>query len=83
MVYNILDYWFLGLRPSSSILRNTKFQKLDLFLFLGTGVGGMCGACVRACACVRVSQSQSQFHITTDGRSVSMSWCRACSGTCD
>jgi hypothetical protein len=26
-------------------------------------------------------QSQSQSHITTDGQSVSMSWCRAQSGT--
>jgi hypothetical protein len=29
------------------------------------------------------SQSQSKSHITTDGRSVSMSWCRARFGTCD
>jgi hypothetical protein len=28
------------------------------------------------------SQSQSQSHITIDGRPVSMSWCRARSGTC-
>jgi hypothetical protein len=30
-----------------------------------------------------VCQSQSQSHITTDSRSVSMSWCWAHSGTCD
>jgi hypothetical protein len=30
-----------------------------------------------------LSQSQSQSHITTDGRSVSMFWCRARYGTCD
>jgi hypothetical protein len=35
----------------------------------------------RTPATTRISQSQS--HITTDGRSVSMSWCPAHSGTCD
>jgi hypothetical protein len=28
-------------------------------------------------------QSQSQSHVTTDGQSVSMSWCQIHSGTCD
>jgi hypothetical protein len=28
-------------------------------------------------------KSQSQSHVTTDGQSVSMSWCRVHSGTCD
>jgi hypothetical protein len=27
--------------------------------------------------------SQSQSHVTTDGQSVSMSWCKFQSGTCD
>jgi hypothetical protein len=29
------------------------------------------------------SQSQSQSHVTTDGQSVSMSWCQVHSGTRD
>jgi hypothetical protein len=32
---------------------------------------------------VRWVQSQSQSHVTTDGLSVSMSWCKDHSGTCD
>jgi hypothetical protein len=35
MVYNTKDYWVSGLCPSSSVLENTKFQKLDLFPPLG------------------------------------------------
>jgi hypothetical protein len=30
-----------------------------------------------------LNQNQSQSHVTTDGQSVSMSWCRVDSGTCD
>jgi hypothetical protein len=29
------------------------------------------------------SKSQNQSHVTTDGQSVGMSWCRVHSGTCD
>jgi hypothetical protein len=31
MVYNTQTYWVLGLVPSSGILENTTFRKLDLF----------------------------------------------------
>jgi hypothetical protein len=31
MVYNTQNYWVFGLFPSSSILENTTFRKLDLF----------------------------------------------------
>jgi hypothetical protein len=30
MVYNTQNYWGFGLLPSSGILENTKFRKLDL-----------------------------------------------------
>jgi hypothetical protein len=36
-----------------------------------------------AVCCQNQNQSQSQSHITTDGQSVSMSWCLAQSGTFD
>jgi hypothetical protein len=39
MVYGTWDYWVLGLSPSSDILRNKTFWKLDLFLSSGEGVG--------------------------------------------
>jgi hypothetical protein len=31
MVHNTQIYWVLGLFPSSGILENTTFRKLDLF----------------------------------------------------
>jgi hypothetical protein len=31
MVYNTQNYWVFGLSPSSGILENTTFRKLDLF----------------------------------------------------
>jgi hypothetical protein len=31
MVSNTLDYWVFGRFPSSGILKNTTFRKLDLF----------------------------------------------------
>jgi hypothetical protein len=31
MVYNTQNYWDFGLFPSSDILENTTFRKLDLF----------------------------------------------------
>jgi hypothetical protein len=31
MMYNTWDYWVSGLYPSSRILKNTFFRKLDLF----------------------------------------------------
>jgi hypothetical protein len=31
MVYKTQDYWVFGLCPSPGILKNTTFQKLDLF----------------------------------------------------
>jgi hypothetical protein len=40
MVYNIRDCWVFGSCPSSGILKNTMFRKLDLFPFSGVGVGG-------------------------------------------
>jgi hypothetical protein len=33
------NYWVFGLCPSSGILKNTTFWKLDLFLSPGEGVG--------------------------------------------
>jgi hypothetical protein len=39
-VYNTQNYWVLGLRPSSGILKdieNTTFGKLNLFPFSGEG----------------------------------------------
>jgi hypothetical protein len=39
MVYNTQDYWVFGLFPSSGILENTMFQKLDLFPSSGEGGG--------------------------------------------
>jgi hypothetical protein len=35
----IMDYDYSGLRLSSTILKNTTFQKLDVFLFSGKGMG--------------------------------------------
>jgi hypothetical protein len=40
MVYNIQNYWGLGLDPSSGIVeirKNRTFRKLNLFPFLGEG----------------------------------------------
>jgi hypothetical protein len=31
MVHNTQNYWIFGLFPSSGILENTTFRKLDLF----------------------------------------------------
>jgi hypothetical protein len=31
MVYNTQNYWVFGIFPSSGILENTTFRKLDLF----------------------------------------------------
>jgi hypothetical protein len=39
MVYNTQNYWVFGLFPSSGILENTTFQKLDLFPSSGEGGG--------------------------------------------
>jgi hypothetical protein len=39
MVYNTQNYWVFGLFPSSGILENTTFRKLDLFPSSGEGVG--------------------------------------------
>jgi hypothetical protein len=36
---NTQNYWVLGLFPSSGILDNTTFRKLDLFLSYGEGGG--------------------------------------------
>jgi hypothetical protein len=41
MVYNTADCRVLGLCPSSSILKNTTFRKLDLFPSSGEGVGNI------------------------------------------
>jgi hypothetical protein len=38
MMYNTQNYWVFGLCPSSGILENTTFRKLDLFP--SSGVGG-------------------------------------------
>jgi hypothetical protein len=37
MVYNTQNYWVFGLFPSSGILENTMFRKLDLIPFSGKG----------------------------------------------
>jgi hypothetical protein len=37
MVYNTQNYWVFGLFPSSGILENTTFLKLDLFPSSGEG----------------------------------------------
>jgi hypothetical protein len=39
MVYNTQNYWLFGLFPSSGILENTTFRKLDLFPSSGEGGG--------------------------------------------
>jgi hypothetical protein len=39
MVYNTQNYWVLGLFPSSGILENTTFRKLELFPSSGEGGG--------------------------------------------
>jgi hypothetical protein len=39
MVYNTQNYWVLGIFPSSGILENTTFPKLDLFPSSGEGGG--------------------------------------------
>jgi hypothetical protein len=39
MVYNTQKYWVFGLFPSSGILENTTFRKLDLFPSSGEGGG--------------------------------------------
>jgi hypothetical protein len=46
IVYNILDYWVFGFRPSSCIPKNTKFRKLDsdetAVLLSGSSIFGIC-----------------------------------------
>jgi hypothetical protein len=45
MLYNTRDYWNFGLYPSSGILKNIKntmFQKRDLFTTSGEGMGDTC-----------------------------------------
>jgi hypothetical protein len=37
MVHNTQNYWVFGLFPSSGILENTTFRKLDLFPSSGGG----------------------------------------------
>jgi hypothetical protein len=39
MVYNSQSYWVFGRLPSSGILENTTFPKLDLFPSSSEGVG--------------------------------------------
>jgi hypothetical protein len=39
MVYNTQGYWVSGFFPSSGILENTMFRKLDLFPSSGEGGG--------------------------------------------
>jgi hypothetical protein len=39
MVYNTQNYWVFYLFPSSGILENTTFRKLDLFPSSGEGGG--------------------------------------------
>jgi hypothetical protein len=39
VVYNTQNYWVFGLFPSSCILENTTFRKLDLFPPSGEGGG--------------------------------------------
>jgi hypothetical protein len=39
MVYNAQNYWVFGLFPSSDILENSTFRKLDLFPSSGEGGG--------------------------------------------
>jgi hypothetical protein len=38
MVYNTRDCWVFGFCPSSGMLKNITFRKLDLFLSSGEGV---------------------------------------------
>jgi hypothetical protein len=38
MVYNTLDYGVFGLYPSSDVLKDTTFRKLDLFPSSGEGL---------------------------------------------
>jgi hypothetical protein len=44
MVCNTQNYWVLGLFPSSGILENTTFRKLDLFPSSDEGGGGGTGS---------------------------------------
>jgi hypothetical protein len=39
MVYTTQKYWVFGLFPSSGIVENTTFRKLDMFPSSGEGVG--------------------------------------------
>jgi hypothetical protein len=39
VVYNTQDYWDFGLRLSSDILKDTTFQKMDLFPSSVEGLG--------------------------------------------
>jgi hypothetical protein len=39
MAYDNRDYWVCGLCPTSGILKNTPFQKVDLFQFSDEGFG--------------------------------------------
>lgn len=48
MVYNIWDYWVLGLCPSSSIQINAVFQKLDLLQVRGWETHTLLGPLERA-----------------------------------
>jgi hypothetical protein len=41
MVYNTQDSWVFGLHPSSDILKNTTFQKLDLFVCTSERMGDL------------------------------------------
>jgi hypothetical protein len=39
MVYNTQGCWLLGLCPSSAVLKNSAFRKLDLFPSAGEELG--------------------------------------------
>jgi hypothetical protein len=39
MLHNTQNYWVFGLFPSSGILENTTFRRLDLFPYSGEGGG--------------------------------------------
>jgi hypothetical protein len=43
VITELYSYWVFGLRPSSGILRNTTFRKLDLFPSSSEGVGDTWG----------------------------------------
>jgi hypothetical protein len=60
MVYNTRDYWVLGLCPSSGILNDATFRKLDLFPSWGEGVGDTCSV-----GSVRIKLCQSLDFMST------------------